>query len=100
ASLPTVAERLSGKTRYETAIDIATKKFNTNKIFLANGEQWMDALVIGPVGGILDMPILLTQANSAPQSLKDYIAKSNIEKITAIGGTSMVSDRVLNELSK
>lgn len=100
ASLPTVAERLSGRTRYETAIDIATKKFNTNKIFLANGEHWMDALVIGPVGGILDMPILLTQANSAPQSLKDYIAKSKIEKITAIGGTSMVSDRVLNELSK
>ena len=100
ASLPTVAERLSGRTRYETAIDIATKKFNTNKIFLANGEYWMDALVIGPVGGILDMPILLTQANSAPQSLKDYIAKERIQKITAIGGTSMVSDRVLNELSK
>ena len=60
----------------------------------------MDALVIGPVGGILDMPILLTQANSAPKSLKDYIAKANIEKITAIGGRSMVSDRVLNELSK
>ena len=100
ASLPTVVERLSGRTRYETAIDIATKKFNTNKIFLANGEYWMDALVIGPVGGILDMPILLTQANSAPQSLKDYIAKERIQKITAIGGTSMVSDRVLNELSK
>ena len=100
ASLPTVAERLSGRTRYETAIDIATKKFNTNKIFLANGEHWMDALVIGPVGGILDMPILLTQANSAPQSLKDYVAKERIQKITAIGGTSMVSDRVLNELSK
>lgn len=100
ASLPTVAERLSGRTRYETAIDIATKKFNTNKIFLANGEHWMDALVIGPVGGILDMPILLTQANSAPQSLKDYIAKERIQKITAIGGTSMVSEKVLNELSK
>ncbi|MDK8278955.1 cell wall-binding repeat-containing protein, partial [Peptostreptococcus anaerobius] len=100
ASLPTVAERLSGRTRYETAIDIATKKFNTNKIFLANGEHWMDALVIGPVGGILDMPILLTQANSAPQSLKDYIAKERIQKITAIGGRTMVSDRVLNELSK
>ncbi|MEJ8751848.1 cell wall-binding repeat-containing protein [Lagierella sp. ICN-221743] len=99
-SLPTVVERLSGPTRYETAIDIATKKFNTNKIFLANGKQWMDALVIGPVGGILDMPILLTSANSAPKSLKDYIAKANIEKITAIGGRSMVSDRVLNELSK
>ena len=100
ASLPTVAERLSGRKRYETAIDIATKKFNTNKIFLANGEHWMDALVIGPVGGILDMPILLTQANSAPQSLKDYIAKERIQKITAIGGRTMVSDRVLNELSK
>ena len=100
-SLPVVAERLSGKTRYETAIEIASKGLKTsNKVFVANGEQWMDALVIGPVGGMLDMPILLTGANSAPQSLRDHIAKSNIEKITAIGGTSMVSGKVLNELSK
>ena len=101
SSLPTVVERLRGNSRYETAIDIVNKKFNNaNEIFLANGEQWMDALVIGPVGGILDIPILLTGANNAPQSLKDYIAKSKIEKITAIGGRSMVSDKVLSELSK
>ena len=101
SSLPTVVERLRGNTRYETAIAIADKKFGDSKeTFLANGEQWMDALVIGPVGGMLNMPILLTGANSAPQSLRDYIAKSNIEKITAIGGRSMVSDKVLNELSK
>lgn len=100
-SLPTVVERLRGETRYETAIDIANKKFSSAKeIFLANGEEWMDALVIGPVGGILDMPILLTEANSAPKSLRDYIAKAKIEKITAIGGRSMVSDKVLSELSK
>lgn len=98
--LPTVVERLEGETRYETAIDIATKKFNTNKIFLANGEQWMDALVIGPVGGILDMPVLLTPANSAQKSQKDYIAKERIQKITAVGGISRISDEVLNELSK
>ena len=101
SSLPTVVERLSGPTRYETAIDIVNKKFNdANEIFLANGEQWMDALVIGPVGGILNMPILLTPANSTPKSLKDYIAKSKIEKVTAIGGRSMVSDKVLSELGK
>ena len=100
-SLPVVAERLSGKTRYETAIEIASKGLKTsNKVFVANGEQWMDALVIGPVGGLLNMPILLTGANSAPQSLRDHIAKSKIQKITAIGGTSMVSGKVLNELSK
>ncbi len=100
-SLPVVAERLSGKTRYETAIEIASKGLKTsNKAFVANGEHWMDALVIGPVGGMLNMPILLTQANSAPQSLRDHIAKSKIDKITAIGGTSMVSDKVLSELSK
>ncbi|WP_347152491.1 cell wall-binding repeat-containing protein [Peptostreptococcus anaerobius] len=100
-SLPVVAERLSGKTRYETAIEIASKGLKTsNKAFVANGEHWMDALVIGPVGGMLNMPILLTQANSAPKSLRDHIAKSKIDKITAIGGTSMVSDKVINELSK
>ena len=99
-SLPTVLERLSGATRYETAINIATKKFNTNKVFLANGEQWMDALVIGPVGGLLNMPILLTGENRAPQSLKNYISREKVQKLTAVGGNKMISESVFKELTK
>lgn len=101
ASLPTVYERLSGKNRYETAMDIAVNGIKkSDEIFVANGEQWMDALVIGPVGGMLNMPILLTGANSAPKSLKDYIAKAKVEKLTAVGGTNMISERVFKELTK
>lgn len=101
SSLPTVYERLSGKNRYETAMDIAVNGIKkSDEIFVANGEQWMDALVIGPVGGMLNMPILLTGANSAPQSLKDYIAKAKVEKLTAVGGTNMISEKVFKELTK
>ncbi len=101
SSLPTVYERLSGKNRYETAMDIAVNGIKkSDEIFVANGEQWMDALVIGPVGGMLNMPILLTGANSAPKSLKDYIAKAKVEKLTAVGGTNMISERVFKELTK
>lgn len=101
STLPTVYERLSGKNRYETAMDIAVNGIKkSDEIFVANGEQWMDALVIGPVGGMLNMPILLTGANSAPKSLKDYIAKAKIQKLTAVGGTNMISERVFKELTK
>lgn len=101
SSLPTVAERLSGKNRYETAMDIAVRGIKkSDEIFVANGEKWMDALVIGPVGGMLNMPILLTGVDNAPQSLKDYIAKAKVQKLTAVGGNSMISESLLQELTK
>ena len=99
--LPNVVERLQGKARYETAIAIAQSKFpQAKEAFLVNGEQWMDALVIAPVGGIMSKPILLTPSNNAPQSLKDYLIKSEIERLTAVGGNRMVSEQVLKELTK
>ena len=101
SKLPEVEKRLKGNTRYETAIAIAENSFaGTKEVFVANGENWMDALVIGPVGGMLDTPILLTKANQVPKSLKEYVEKSSIEKITAIGGKSMISEKVLEEISK
>ncbi|WP_300410873.1 cell wall-binding repeat-containing protein [Lagierella sp.] len=101
AKLPTVSHRLKGQTRYETAIAIAEYSFaGAKEVFLANGENWMDALVIGPVGGTMNMPILLTRATEVPKSLKEYVEKSSIEKVTAIGGKSMISEKVLKEISK
>ncbi|SFE17253.1 Putative cell wall binding repeat 2 [Peptostreptococcus sp. D1] len=96
ASLPTVSERLSKSSRYETATEIASKKFSKfNEIFVANGQHWMDALVIGPVAGTNGTPILLTQANSLPKSLKDFISKTKVEKISTLGGKSIVSEKIL-----
>lgn len=101
SSLPTVSERLKGDTRYDTAMDIAVNGIkNSEEIFVANGEQWMDALVIGPVGGLLNMPILLTGENRAPQSLKNYISREKVQKLTAVGGNKMISESVFKELTK
>lgn len=46
------------------------------------------------------MPILLTNADTAPKSLTEYIEEENIKAITAVGGQRMVSDKVLEELTK
>lgn len=100
-NLSSVIDRFSGKTRYETALDIANKQFgDTQEAFVASGESWPDALVIGPAGGKLGMPILLTPCYSAPASLTKYISGSKIKQLTAAGGTSSISERVLNEISK
>lgn len=100
-NLSNVIDRFSGKTRYETAVDIAKKQFgDTQEAFVASGESFPDALVIGPAGGKLGMPILLTPCYSAPASLTKYISGSKIKQLTAAGGTSSISERVLNEISK
>lgn len=100
-NLSNVVDRFSGKTRYETALDIAKKQFgDTQEAFVASGEIWADALVLGPAGGKLGIPILLTTNHSAPASLTKYISGSKIKQLTAAGGSSSVSDRVLNEISK
>lgn len=100
-NLSNVIDRFSGRTRYETALDIAKKQFgDTQEAFVASGEIWPDALVLGPAGGKLGMPILLTSGLSVPASLTKYISESKIKQLTAAGGGSSVSDRVLNEIAK
>ncbi|WP_407651966.1 cell wall-binding repeat-containing protein [Citroniella saccharovorans] len=99
--LPGLIERIAGENRFETAVKIAKEKFaGRESIFLANGHVFADALVISPVAGLLDMPILLTNADTAPKSLTEYIEEENIKAITAVGGQRMVSDKVLEELTK
>ena len=99
--LPGLIERIAGEDRFETAVKIAKEKFaGRESIFLANGQVFADALVISPVAGLLDMPILLTNADRAPNTLTEYIEEENIKAITAVGGQRMVSDKVLEELTK
>src|SRR3712207_1101797 len=63
AKLPGVIERMSGKTRYDTALAIARSKFaNSKEAFIASGEEFADALVISPISGKYNRPILLVSS--------------------------------------
>lgn len=85
-NLPKIVERMYGSTRYETSIAIAKAKFaDSTQAFLTSGEVFSDALVIGPVAGKYQAPVLLTP-NYTLDSLRTYIDGSKIKNVTAVGG--------------
>jgi len=93
--------RYAGLDRYETAKEIAENTYsNPNRVFIASGEIFIDSLVVGPVAGRFEAPILLTNKNSLPNPTKDFTMKSSVKHITIVGGVNTVSKKVENELNK
>ncbi|WP_211656201.1 cell wall-binding repeat-containing protein [Planococcus alpniumensis] len=92
--------RLAGKSRVETAIEIAAEVDSEPKeIFLVHGHRFADALSITPVAAKLNKPILMLRtSDEIPASLNTYLDESNIEKVTIIGGTGAVEESVENSL--
>lgn len=95
--LPKVLERMAGKNRYETSVQIAKAKFpQSERAYMASGEVFADALVIGPVGAKYNAPILLTPSKNASKPVADYIKSSKISKLIAVGGERYVPAKVMS----
>ena len=88
--LPQVIRRFNGRDRYETAVLVASYTYPESKeVFVASGEVFPDALVIGPVCARRKAPILLSRTTPVKVT-DDYIEKSNIEYLYIIGGTNTI----------
>ena len=97
--LPKLIERIGGNDRYETSAKIADKFFTTsNKAFLASGQVFADALVIGPVATNENAPILLTQKNDLPKAIRTNIARAKYDKITIVGRENAVSKKIIEDI--
>ncbi|WP_377887574.1 cell wall-binding repeat-containing protein [Alkalihalobacillus sp. R86527] len=93
-------ERLSGKDRYATAIEIAEYGWpeGTDNVVLATGSTFPDALAGAPLAFQLDAPILLTPKTKLDSRVRDLIVDFGVKKVTILGGTGAVSAKVENEL--
>ncbi|MDR1564989.1 MAG: cell wall-binding repeat-containing protein [Oscillospiraceae bacterium] len=97
-------ERVSGATRYETAVEIAQKldeeggEFKT--VFLADGTNFPDALAGSPVAALEGQPILFTRARDIflRTETAQYIDEIEAEKVVILGGTGSVATEVENSL--
>ncbi|MCM3663699.1 cell wall-binding repeat-containing protein [Mesobacillus subterraneus] len=90
-------DRISGKDRYETAVNVAYEGWygsGADEILLATGTDFPDALAAAPLAYYLDAPILLTTKNSLPNSVIRAIHDLGVEKVTIIGGTGVVSQAI------
>ena len=93
-------KRVSGKNREETALAVVKEvKGQTKRIFLAKGYDVLaDALAIGPISGIKDMPVLLTGTNKLPQATINAMKELGVTHVTIVGGQGAVSKSVEDQL--
>ena len=92
--------RFGGKDRYETSTIIAANSCPMSRLGVyATGENFPDALIAGNYAGRKNAPVLLVKRDTLPKVVRDYTEKSEIERITVIGGVNAVSDEVF-ELNK
>ncbi len=92
-------ERISGANRYDTSVAVA-KKFSESKekdIVLANGDDFPDGLVGGPLAYFMKSPlILINERNTASASgfAKEYAS----ERMVILGGSSLISDETADKI--
>ena len=89
--------RIGGSDRFATAANVSAASFTSAKeVLLTNGLQFPDALSGSAVarwfGG---RPVLLTRKDCVPAATRAEIKRLGATKITALGGTAMVSDAAL-----
>lgn len=108
---------VGGENRYETAVNVAKAQgivafedANAGDIVLVNGDSLVDGLSAAPLAARKSAPVLLTKADSLPESTKGYISSllskkttiANKKKITVtlVGGKSVLTNSLIKELEE
>jgi putative cell wall-binding protein len=90
---------LVGDTRYETAVEVSKKGWETaESVLLVNGFAIVDGLTSTTLASAKSAPILLTAADSIPQSTLDELSRLKAKEIIVIGGESVISPKVVGIL--
>lgn len=88
-------ERIAGNDRYQTALAIAKRSFESNEnAILANSKVFADSLSAVSVAKNYKAPIILTDNENLTQSTKSYLEKMN--SVTIIGGEKSVSSNIFS----
>lgn len=98
-SLGITVKRISGDNRYATSVEVAKKVGLSNGIFVATGENYADALSVGPIAGAYGMPIVLVNKNQMNPSVQKLINENIISETIIVGGENAVSNNVEKKFS-
>ena len=90
-------KRVSGKDRYETALEIAKLSFDkNNNAILASGQVFADSLSAVSLTKKHNAPIILTQSNSLTENAKKYL---NGKNVFIVGGEKTVAKNILTNIT-
>ncbi len=91
--------RVSGNNRFETSVNFAKKYFGTTgNLVLASGRNYPDALAGGVLAAQNSCPIILTEPESFPKAVTNYLSGAGFEKAFLLGGEKALSDSVFTSL--
>lgn len=89
------AQRISGTTRFETAANLVEQlNLTANKVYIANGRNFPDALAGSVLAAKENAPMLLVEQNSLPTATKDILVSRYTKSVVILGGTGVVTDTV------
>ncbi|MEA3020607.1 MAG: hypothetical protein QOI47_2131, partial [Actinomycetota bacterium] len=90
--------RQAGTDRYATSAIVSSGAFQppTDAAYLVSGSTFPDALSGGAIAGANDGPILLTQRDCVPTTVRNEINRLAPSRIVIFGGTGAVSDSAGN----
>ncbi|WP_052090374.1 cell wall-binding repeat-containing protein [Desulfosporosinus sp. HMP52] len=107
---PTVAQsaynlqvqRLAGADKYATSLEICKYGWpgSSKYAVIATGEDFPDALSAAPLAKKYNAPIILIEKNSLREKIYEEIARLKVKNIFIIGGTSVISQNVEDQLVK
>lgn len=92
---PNVPIRRSGGDRYSTAVQVAAAFANAPVVYLARGDAFADALAAGASAAFRKGPILLVPHGCIPFEVDITIQRLAPAEVIVLGGTSALSDAVL-----
>lgn len=102
-------ERIGGADRYETAALVAERLGGNGQVILTSGENFPDALAIGPYAGITETPLLLTKAKDLPEVTRQKLVDLGayqlnqeteaVTKTTVVGGEKAISPEAVAGLT-
>lgn len=99
----TNVERIGGKDRYETSLEIAKyidkNCYEVSKVVISNGHGEADALSIASVAGRDKMAIVLVEKDTIPTKVYSWLQSESLQNAYIIGGTGVVSDNVLSKVN-
>lgn len=89
--------RVSGKDRYETALEIAKLSFDkNNNAILASGQVFADSLSAVSLTKKHNAPIILTQSDNLTENAKKYL---NGKNVFIVGGEKTVVNKILTNIT-
>jgi putative cell wall-binding protein len=94
-----LVSRLAGTDRFATAAEIARQfPADGEVVYVANGQQFPDALAGAALAGSRGAPVVLVRSNSIPSSTAAALSELRPQRIVVLGGGQAVDTNVVQAL--